>query len=1197
MLFIDLIYNLSALVAISVLSGFVSQNIKRGDLTKQIMQGVLFGTAAIIGIANPVVLTEGIFFDGRSIAISISAMLFGPISGIISAAMAIILRAWIGGQGVIMGIAVAVIAYIIGSLFHYRYARKLTHIAPPIFYSMGLLAHIVMVSLMYTLPNNHRMDALQSVGLSILLLYPLITMLIGKILNDQIMNQKLNDDLKQSELNFRATFFSIGDAIITTDKNGIIKNANTETEKLTGFNQSELVGKNIGEAIKLLNEKTGQPIENPIFKALREAKTIRLEPFLIQHKNGHTIPVADSVSPIINKKNNIIGAVLVFRDQRHEKARSAALLRSAESYRTLFNNIGNAAYVQDKHGKFIDVNDGAAKLYGYTKEEMIGKSPYFLAAPGMNNMEEIDEHIRLAFEGEVRVLEFWAKKADGTIFPKEIHLFKSTYHSQEVIFALAHDISQQKKAEKELSAMQERYQTLYNSSPVGILLEDLDGIILDVNDTICSDYGYSRDELLGKYISIFVDDLYKHLIVKNISKIKKYKTLSSRVAGITKDKTKKTFELIESLIELPDGRQGILCISKNITEQVRIEKTLNESEGRYKAIISALPDLFFRFNDQFEIIDGFAHDSKKLAIPAKEYIGKNLRDIVPKLFADQSFHVLQDTFFTGELQQIEFSLEMEGNLEWFDARVVKSGVDEALAIIRNITDRKIAEIEIQHQKNFIETLFDSIPNPLFYMNTQGVFLGVNNAYKTLFNIGSSDIIGKNNYDIDNESIAHIYKESDKNIFEGIDDFQSIERTLQRPNGQMIEVIVTKSPFPDANGNIGGLIGMITDITSLKKMEIDLKAAKEKAEESDRLKTSFLNNMNHEIRTPLNAIIGFSDLLFDDYSQEEKRGFVTTINNNSEQLLRIIDDVLSISRLDVERIPVELQNFDVLDLFNDLLHSFKPMADQKGLTFNIDESILHDPIHLHADKSKIRQVMTSFIENAIKYTQEGSVDIGYSIDGTNIRFFVNDTGIGIPENEIPKVFERFFRGHEAQEKALRGNGLGLSISKGLVDIMGGTTGLNSIHHKGSSFSFDLPLQLGLPKKEKPLQKSRLHDEFSQMSLLIVDDEVDNREFLFAVLNKYFKNIESALNGQEAVDLMQKSSYDVVLMDIKMPIMDGFDATKIIMERWPKTTIIAQTAYSQTVEIEKIMQCGAADYLIKPIEIAKLLYTLKKNLVKK
>lgn len=193
------------------------------------------------------------------------------------------------------------------------------------------------------------------------------------------------------------------------------------------------------------------------------------------------------------------------------------------------------------------------------------------------------------------------------------------------------------------------------------------------------------------------------------------------------------------------------------------------------------------------------------------------------------------------------------------------------------------------------------------------------------------------YEIENEYDATVYRQSDERIFQGLDTFQAIERRITLPNGLVMEAIVSKSPFPDSHGLIGGLIGMITDISKLKQLERELTQAKEQAEESDRLKTSFLNNMNHEIRTPLNAIVGFSDLLFEDYTEEEKKSFVLTINNNAAQLMRIIDDVLSISRLDAEHLPLEMEETNIGALLDDLEKSFGLLCQQKSL------QLIRDPL--------------------------------------------------------------------------------------------------------------------------------------------------------------------------------------------------------------------------------------------------------------
>ncbi len=1189
MLIIELIHNLALLVAISVLSGIVTRYTPNKPLNRQVLHGLLFGLAAVAGILDPVVLTEGLFFDGRSVVISISTLFFGPFSGFVTALLPFILRAWIGGPGMYMGLSVILASYLIGWYFHRENSKQKVP-SPFTIYTMGLIVHAVMILTIYLIPAESWQTTLQTTGATIILIYPVITLIMGTIIADQESNQRMILELKARERLFRTTFYSIADAVVTTDSQGRIRQINAEAARLSGMAEEEVVGKEVSEMLSLLDENTGLPLAHPIYAVLDGVDRTESKSYLLKQKNGETIPVADSVAAIRASDQSLLGSVFVFRDRRPEIARLDALLRSAESYTNLFNNIGGAAYVQDRQGRFIDVNEGAVKLYGYPKSFFIGKTPAILSAPGKNDLGRLIDHIEAAFRGEACTFEFWGKKADGSIFPKEVHLFKTTYNNEEAVFALAYDISERRKAQQELQATRERYQTLFNASPVGIILEDLDGFILDVNETVCCDYGFERNELVGSHIGILVSDKVKPDIAENISRIKKDKFLSTRVDSLTKDGVPKVFELIETLIILPDGRQGILSISKNITEQVKAEQTLIVSEARNKAILTAIPDLFFRFGRDGSIIDYFAPDTTELLVKPEDFMGKNLAELLPPELKEVTFEFIQKALEQDSLQQLEYSMKLPSGHEWFEARMVRSGPEEVLAIIRNVSERKKAEIAIEHQKQFIETLLESIPNPLFYMDTNGIYLGVNKAYRDLYKIDDAEIIGKNLYETETEERARLFREADARIFSGTDKVQVFERTILLPNGQSREVILTKSPFPDAQGGIGGLIAMITDISSRKAMETDLKKAKEKAEESDKLKTSFLNNMNHEIRTPLNAIVGFSDLLFEDYTEEEKRSFVLTINNNAEQLLRIIDDVLAVSRLDAEHLPIETELTDLHALLKDLERTFAPHFERKQLSLQLQ--MHHLPDHVMADKGKIRQVMTGFLENAFKYTLEGGVVFGCKAEDEKLSFFVSDSGIGIPEDEKPFVFDRFFRGSEAQSKAMRGNGLGLSISKGLVEIMGGKIQLESSVGVGSVFSFSIPCVVsGHHAKDEVIYEHPHSDWFKDLSLLIADDEADNLDLLFAILLPYFGEIATARNGSEVIQLMESKAFNIVLMDIKMPVMDGYEATATIRQRFPDAIVIGQTAYSQPEEIQRIIAVGAHACLVKPIESERLFTILR------
>jgi PAS domain S-box-containing protein len=395
---------------------------------------------------------------------------------------------------------------------------------------------------------------------------------------------------------------------------------------------------------------------------------------------------------------------------------------------------------------------------------------------------------------------------------------------------------------------------------------------------------------------------------------------------------------------------------------------------------------------------------------------------------------------------------------------------------------------------------------------------------------------------------------------------------------------------DEQGRALRFIGTHTDISGRIESEKELKAAKEKAEESDRLKLSFLNNISHEVRTPLNAIMGFSEILDDEQDPESRKKYIRTIRSNSEQLLGIITDVLDFSRLESEDIRIETQKFSLRDIFYDLFETMKPAALKAGLAFTVSpESSTIDSEFL-GDRNKIRQVMISLISNAIKYTSEGSVEIGWKTGAGGVRFFVRDTGIGIDSELKSKVFERFYRAPSAQKLAVRGAGLGLSISKQLVDMMGGTIGTMPNEPRGSVFFMVLPLLpwIPLPVEEENTDSLK---SLSDLHILIAEDEDANYELLQVLLRRQCRVVERAFNGEDVIEKVQRTRPDLILMDIKMPVLDGLEATRRIRSNNFQGPIIAVTAYSQPEEKKLAEEAGCNHFLSKPINKSKLLDLLE------
>ena len=1185
MLLKDLFFNLAILLAIIVLSGFIDLRFNRSGLPGKIMQGMLFGFACVVGMIYPFVLTEGIIFDGRSIIISLAALFFGPVSGLISAIMAIFYRiVIIGGLGSIMGVAVIITSMVVGLVFRYWIQAKPNRkLKIANLYLFGLIVHFFMLLDILFLPNNFIGEVFSIIGFSVIIVYPVGNLIIGKILLDQSQNKAFLDEISDNEELYRTTLYNVSEAIITTDNTSTVLQMNPVAESLTGWTEKDAMRIEIDVVFPLVNELNREVIQNTVKQVLETGERVDIEDYLLFiTRSGEEIPISLRCTRRLSSKGIVIGAVIVFRDLRADRLRKTEFIRSAENFNALFNSTAGAIYIQDREARFLDVNLGAVGLYGYSREEFLGKTPEFLSAPGKNNLKLIQSYIDAAFSGKSQHFEFWGKRKNGDIFPKEVNIYKTIFDGREAIIAFGQDITDRKFVQLELAESEERYRTLFNSAPVGIMVIDQQQKIINVNEVFCQQNGYSSKELIGNTLDVFVAEENKPLIQENIRKIFQNKFLLTRVNGFTKSGKPKVFELIESLITLPNGEKGILSISKDITEQVRAEKIIKESEARYKAIISAIPDFFFRIDKEGCIIDIVVDDQSKLLFPVEQSIGRSIGELLPLSVSALTIEAINTALRTGELTQFEYELTNNDITRWFDARIVKSGSNEVLAIVRDISERRLAEEASKNKSRFIETLLDSIPNPLFYMDNSGKYIGINKAFRDFYQVENEDFIGKNLYEIDSIQTAKIHIASDKLIFDGIEASQTYDRTIKLPNGEERDVIITKSPFPDSNNNIGGLIGMIIDITQRKKMEQELISAKERAEESDHLKTSFLNNLSHEIRTPLNAIVGFSDLLNADYPDEQKMGFIDIINNNSNQLLHIIDDVLAVSRLESEKIPIDNEFFSIRELFEDLYNTFTNLAVKSNLILHKPELSPTLPVNIFHDKGKIRQVLAGFIENAIKYTLQGSVEMDCQLIDNQLRFSVKDTGLGIDKREQAHVFDRFYRTNEVQLKAIRGNGLGLSIAKGLVELIGGTIGLESEKGQGSKFYFTIPVLKNYQRDKIAVKRPKSGvQKISGFNVLIVEDEIDNYNYLVSLLQPRVKSVLHAINGEEAIHLAGLFPFNLVLMDLKLPGINGVEATKIIRENHPDLPVIAVSAHTEKVEINKAIEAGCCCYVSKPI----------------
>lgn len=519
---------------------------------------------------------------------------------------------------------------------------------------------------------------------------------------------------------------------------------------------------------------------------------------------------------------------------------------------------------------------------------------------------------------------------------------------------------------------------------------------------------------------------------------------------------------------------------------------------------------------------------------------------------------------------------------------------------KELNERKKAEKQLIHEKALLNSMINAIPDLIFYKNRNNVYIGCNEAFCKFNNKDTIDIIGKDDFEIFPPDQAQRFYNADSKLIEEKKIFRMESwETDHKGNRYLLDTI--KVPFTDKDGNSLGIVGICHDITERYNTEIDLKNAKEKAEESDRLKSSFLANMSHEIRTPMNAIIGFSDLLVDpDTEMDEREELVTHINNNCNTLLHLIDDIIDLAKIESNELTIYIKNTDVNAILHDLYETFnevKKRINKQHIKINLDESNFKNDFHLKTDPYRLSQVLTNLTDNALKYTERGTVHIGYTIDEDlkHVRFYVKDTGIGIPAEQQESIFKRFNKIESDTTKLYRGTGLGLTITKNLIERLGGAIGLESEPDKGSTFYFTLPLDYSKSIEKNDLKKYVVdnHKHWIGKTILIAEDEESNYKFLEMLLKNKGIIILRAENGFEAIEIAKGTEpIDLILMDIKMPGMNGLEATSKIKEIKPDIPIIIQTAYAMQNDENESLNAGCDDYIAKPIKKEKLISLLEK-----
>lgn len=384
---------------------------------------------------------------------------------------------------------------------------------------------------------------------------------------------------------------------------------------------------------------------------------------------------------------------------------------------------------------------------------------------------------------------------------------------------------------------------------------------------------------------------------------------------------------------------------------------------------------------------------------------------------------------------------------------------------------------------------------------------------------------------------------------------------------------------DKNGKPLTLVGSSLIINERKTMENELLSAKDRAEESNRLKSAFLANMSHEIRTPLNAIIGFSNILATAEEEQEKQEYINIIESNNTLLLQLISDILDLSKIEAGTLDFSYSNVELNDILSEIESVVRYRTETCGIQLIAHKGLPSCPIK--TEKNRLMQVLNNLLNNASKFTSQGSITFGYKLCGRELYFYVKDTGCGIPADKVNSIFGRFVK----LNSFVQGTGLGLSICQTIVEHMGGHIGVESEEEKGSTFWFTIPYQPADVDNKKEDKHQPISVQKDKLTILVAEDNESNYRLFQSILKREY-NLVHAWDGKEAVNLYKLHNPQIILMDINMPVMDGYEATREIRKLSLDVPIIAVTAFAYASDEQRVMENGFDGYMAKPISAPQL-----------
>ncbi|MBF0523022.1 MAG: PAS domain S-box protein [Candidatus Omnitrophica bacterium] len=727
--------------------------------------------------------------------------------------------------------------------------------------------------------------------------------------------------------------------------------------------------------------------------------------------------------------------------------------------------------------------------------------------------------------------------------------------------------------------------------------------ILDTNDIFCELLNYSRKELLKKKLKeVFVHESDFQIFHKRIK-------IEGRVTGLEvslKTKAHKAVWCSLSAVASKNSKGKVDHIDlrvEDITQRKRVERDLIESKELFKTVFDNTAAAITVTDRNEKIVAWNPFAEKMLEMGKEELFNMPVKDLYPpeEWRRMRSFRIRRK----GMLSDIETRV-YKRNKEILDVSVSISvlrdsegNVSGAIGIIRDITSQKAAEQKIKESENKIRVILDNSAVAITLTDDQERVISWNKFTEHLLGMKHKDLYLK--------PVSSLYPEDEwkKIRSEDIRKLGSkhhFETKVIKKGGEVIDVDLSVNVLKDANERIVGSVGILQDITDQKKAKEILVQAKLAAESANTTKSLFLANMSHEVRTPMNTILGMIDLTLDTPLNEEQKDNLVVAKEAAKNLLNLLNDILDLSRVESGKIKLENIEFHLHNVIKNVCKGMAVLVREKDLeiVLNLDPQA---PALVKGDPLRLRQILINLINNAIKFTASGRITTSVHVVSSNdnealLQFSVKDEGIGIPKDRQDKLFNVFTQVDDSTTRKYGGTGLGLAICKRLSEMMGGRIWVDSEDGKGSTFSFTAnfeivhkdPSAFLIEQDAQEMDESFLKDKLKGLKILLAEDNLVNQRMTAKILEKQGWIVEAVDNGQAAVEKIDKDHFDVVLMDSQMPVLDGFEATKMIRSNEEKTgkhvPIIALTGRAMEEDRKKCFEIGMDGFVSKPIDRKKL-----------